>query len=80
MSLMGSFDCDFAYALAQTILEGIRLEQRVLVSTDCLEIIDPGAKNVLENLLSDVAKDLSRILFTGQNAELIAPKGSVVIF
>ncbi len=79
MSLMGDFDGEASFQLVQSLIENEHMTRMIVITTSCLNAIHPNAREMLKKNLEEEGIPLSRIIFTGWNAELIAPKSTSLI-
>ncbi|MBW1990194.1 MAG: hypothetical protein JRI97_11715 [Deltaproteobacteria bacterium] len=79
LSLMGSFDKTSAAQLARTLTTYGRGAETVVVCTSGLEDILPDGPQGLRQWMSGRKNGGPLLLFTGWNAEQVAPPGSTVL-
>ena len=73
---IGDFDGNSAYELLNALRENCRRISRVLIHTSSLKNVYPFGRNVFQCYLGVIKGNPGQILFTGENAERIAPEGS----
>lgn len=74
---MGDFDEDAAEALLEMLKNSSYETARVTVSTNCVNRVDPfGAARLAKGISKHGGA--SRLLFVGENADKIAPKGTLL--
>lgn len=78
LRLRGCFDNHLACELVDVLKASMPNAYRVVIYTGELDIIDPLACVKLRDDFSDLRPHRSRIVFTGANAEQIAPQGSLL--
>lgn len=75
LKLMGEFDGTSAHELIDVLKEHCRRTSRVFIHTSALEQIHPFGQNVFQNYLDVVYGQSLPLVFTGENASQLAPKG-----
>ncbi|MFC1896203.1 hypothetical protein ACFL0Q_06025 [Thermodesulfobacteriota bacterium] len=78
--LTGYFDESSASRLMNVLTENIDGVYRAIIHTGTLSAIHPSGRVDLDRSFSELRNKLSRVVFTGYNAQKIAPKGSMVVF
>jgi hypothetical protein len=73
VKLMGDFDGSSAWQLLNFIKSSLGGVERVIVHTSCLRTIHPFGQNTFRQNLPDLNIPCAKILFTGENAEGLAP-------
>jgi ABC-type transporter Mla MlaB component len=76
--LIGDFDEDAARQLLATLERGMESARRVTVSTNCVSGIHPSGPAALARGLGKMDCMAPKVHFVGENADRIAPKGSVL--
>lgn len=76
-SLMGNFDETAARALVEAMREEAAAE-RIVVRTGCISGVMNGIAEFHSKALSEVERFHSRVIFSGEHAWDIAPRGAIV--
>ncbi len=75
LKLMGEFDGSSAHELINVLKRHCRRTSRVFIHTSALKHIHPFGQNVFQNNLDVVYGQSLPLVFTGENAAQLAPKG-----
>jgi hypothetical protein len=78
LSLMGDFDATAAMALAEALQKESEAE-RIVVQTGCIRSVMSGAAEIHAKAFSKI-KGLQRVIFCGERAGDIAPRGAIVYY
>ncbi|RLC28240.1 MAG: hypothetical protein DRH56_00445 [Deltaproteobacteria bacterium] len=73
IQLTGDFDGSSAHQLLNVLKSGCGGATRIFVHTSRLRSIHPFGRNVFQSHLSGIAGPERSLVFTGENAEKIAP-------
>jgi anti-anti-sigma regulatory factor len=73
LELVGDFDGTSAFELLDTVMENGHGLRKVLIDTSGLETIYPFGAAVFEKNRSDLRGSSFQLIFTGENAQKIAP-------
>ena len=73
LKLLGDFDGTSAWQLLNMLKEGTNGVHRVIIHTSCLKNIYPFGRDTFRQNLPGLKSRPTHILFTGENASLIAP-------
>ena len=76
LKLAGDFDGSSAHELIHVLEKNCSGTSRVFIHTGSLEDIHPFGRNVFHNNLDVMNRQSVALLFTGENAEQLAPEGS----
>lgn len=76
LKLSGDFDESAAYELITVLNRHCRKDSRTFIHTNCLEQIQPSSRDVLRSHLVGLNGKCLPLIFTGDNAYRLAPKGS----
>jgi ribosomal protein L17 len=79
LSLMGDFDATAAIALAEA-LEKESAAERIVVQTSCIRSVMSGAVEIYSKAFSEIKGLHSRVVFCGERAGDIAPRGAIVYY
>jgi len=79
LKLLGNFDKASALELLQLMKKNALGVQRVFIHTNGLKDIHPSGCNIFANFFSEVNCSSFQLLFTGEHAAKIAPKGGVCL-
>ena len=80
LKLMGDFDGSSAFELLNALEKNSNGTHRVIIHTNCLKNIHPFGLETFRRNLSELIGDRTRILFTGENAALLALKGNKFVY
>jgi hypothetical protein len=78
LQLRGDFDGSSAYELIQALEKNIDKTGRIEVNTSGLQEVVPFGCAVLHSNLGIEGKKRRRLMFTGENADSLAPAGTLV--
>jgi hypothetical protein len=73
LRLVGDFDGSSACELLEVLKDRAHAVQKVFVHTSGLGEIHPFGQGIFEKRTSELRKELQKIYFTGNKAQLIAP-------
>ena len=76
LKLAGDFDGASAYALLNALKRYCRVATRAFIHTSSLRQIHPFGREVLQSNLDMLNGKCIPLVFTGDNADQLAPKGS----
>lgn len=76
LKLAGDFDGTSAWELLNILKKDCGRAAKIFVHCSCLKEIDPFGRDVFHNNIHSVIRESIFLLFTGEKAEQIAPKGS----
>jgi hypothetical protein len=76
LKLIGDFDGTSAYELLNVLKKNCNGVCRVIIHTSCLKNIYPFGREVFRRNLSELNNHRTRMMFTGENANHIAPETS----
>jgi len=76
LKLAGDFDGSSAYELLNALKKHCRGASRAFINTRRLKQIHPFGRDVLKNHLDILNGRCIPLVFTGENAEQLAPEGS----
>ena len=74
LKLLGDFDGTSAWQLLNVLKKNINGVYRVIIHTNCLKNIYPFGQDIFRQNLPGLKARPVQILFTGENARLIAPE------
>jgi hypothetical protein len=80
MTLIGGLDEAGARCLLEQVNSCMEGAERMTVCTNCLEKVEPQAAETLAKGLARMGPRRCNVLFTGQNAEKVAPGQTVFYF
>ncbi len=73
LKLFGDFDGTSAHQLLNALKTNCKGVNKIFIHTNCLQQIYPFGCNVFHNHLNVIKDQLMRCVFTGENANKIAP-------
>lgn len=79
LSLMGDFDETAAMELAAALQKESSAE-RIVVHTSCIRSVMSGAAEIYSKAFSEIKGLHSRVIFCGEHAGDIAPRGAIVYY
>ena len=79
LKLTGDFDGSSAWELINAMKTNNNRVQKIFVHTNCLKNIYPFGRDTFQKNLCDLRGYPNRIIFTGENAEQIAPEKSLCL-
>lgn len=78
LNLLGDFDGSSAYELVELLRKKCHGISKVFIHTNALKEIHPFGRNVFLSNLDSLSDNCGNMLFTGEHAEELAPKGSTI--
>ena len=78
LKLVGDFDGSSAHELLNVLKDNCRAISRVFIHTSSLKHIHPFGRDVFHNNVEVTKGQSFALLFTGDNAEQLAPEGSTL--
>ena len=78
LKLVGDFDGSSAHELLHVLEENCNGATRVFIHTSSLEHIHPFGRNIFHNNLGVMNRQSVALLFTGENADQLAPERSML--
>ena len=79
LKLYGNFDGDSALQLVEKVKKNTFGLPRVVIHTGNLKVIQPFGRHMLEKNLFEPNRSPFQLLFTGENANRIAPENSLIL-
>ena len=76
LKLLGDFDGSSAHEVLESLRKNYQGISKIFIHTNSLNEIHPFGRNVFHNNLDFVNGKSISLLFTGENAGQLAPKGS----
>jgi hypothetical protein len=74
LKLTGDFDGSSAWELLNVLKKRSNGARKVIVHTSCLNNIYPFGRDTFHQILSDLDGPKPRLMFTGENANQLAPE------
>ena len=78
LKLAGDFDGSSAYELLNALKRYCRGASRAFIHTNCLKQIHPFGRDIFQSNLDMLNGKCIPLVFTGDNADQLAPKGSKI--
>jgi len=80
LKLTGDFDGSSAWELFNLLKKNSKGFHRIIIHTNCLNNIYPFGVHTFHKILSNLAKDQTRLLFTGEKADQISPEKYLCLY
>lgn len=78
INLIGDFDGTSAYELKHCLQKALNREKCIIVHTDQLARLPAFGREMFQKQFSGHSRITSRVVFTGANAQAIAPDGCAI--
>jgi len=74
INLKGDFDGSSAQVLFDAVKRNCEDDQKIFIDTSGLRRVHPFGRDVLKSNLSSLKGKTARVIFTGENSEVLAPE------
>jgi hypothetical protein len=78
LKLVGEFDDQSARQLIQTIFDNQKTAEKMFIHTDSLDRVQAVGRAMFQTSFLMAEQPLTDVVFTGRNAQSLAPAGAVV--